>query len=132
MKKLINKIDSDWLIKKEFFKEIYKKFENNKLKIYNSDTITNDEYKINIDYSCFVEENIFESDKKYFLKFIDAFNRLSIKERIIIYLCYLEHNKEYQDLFIAHNMGYSLGHFYNLKKQAILDFTTSFGVITVE
>ena len=132
MIKKLNIIDSDWLIKKELFKEYYNKFENIKLKIYNRDTITNDEYKISIDYSSFVEENIFDNEKEYFIKYIDAFNRLSLKERIIIYLCYLEHDKEYQDLFISHNMGYSLGYFYNLKKKSILNFTTSFGVITVE
>ena len=131
MKKL-KELDSEWLIKKELFKECYKKYETIKLKIYNNETITNEEYKINIDYTSFIEENIYNDDKKYFVKFIDAFNRLILKERIIIYLCYLEHEKEYQDLFIAHNMGYSLGHFYNLKKQSVLDFMTSFGVMTVE
>lgn len=128
----IKKLDSDWLIRKELFKEYFKEFKKIKLKIYNKDIISNDEYKLNIDYSSFIEGKLYDTDKEYFVKYIDAFNRLPIKYRLIIYLCYIENEKEYQDLFISHNMGYSLGYFYNLKKQAILNFTTAFGVITIE
>ncbi len=129
MKKL-KKLDSEWLIRKELFKKYCNIFKEIKLKIYNEDSFTNDNYKMNIDYSSFIEENIYKNEKDYFIRFIDSFNRLSLKQRLIIYLCYIENENEYLDLFIAHNMGYSLGYFYNLKKKAILDFTTSFGVIT--
>lgn len=126
------KLDTDWLISKELFKEYNKKFETLKIKIYNKDITTNDKYKINIDSSSFIEENIFNDDKDYFVRYIDTSNRLPLKERKIIYLCYIEKDNEYQDLFIAHNMGYSLTYFYNIKKKAIIDFTIAFGVITIE
>ena len=126
------KLDTDWLISKELFKEYNKKFETLKIKIYNKDITTNDKYKINIDSSSFIEENIFNDDKDYFVRYIDTSNRLPLKERKIIYLCYIEKDNEYQDLFIEHNMGYSLTYFYNIKKKAIIDFTIAFGVITIE
>ena len=60
---------------------------------------------------------------------IDENYKIIINNAIIINDEIFESNK---DLYISHNMGYSLTYFYNLKKKAIIDFTSAFGVITIE
>ena len=47
-------------------------------------------------------------------------------------MCYIDDSKSNKDLYISHNIGYSLTYFYNLKKKAIIDFTIAFGVLSIE
>ena len=102
------------------------------MKIYNDDLNIDENYKIIINNTKIINDEIFESNKALFINFINAYNRIPFNSRKIIYMCYIDDNKSNKDLYISNNMGYSLTYFYNLKKKAIIDFTSAFGVITIE
>ncbi len=132
----MKKLDSDWLIKKTFVKVLCKHFENIKLKICNDNILINDNFQINLTDNVFVDKdllfyNTYYSDKKAFIRFAQAYNRLPLKERKIFYWCFIDKEKEYSDDYIANDLGFSLGYFYIIKKTTILDFATSIGVTTI-
>lgn len=60
--------------------------------------------------------------------FRTSFNRLTSDERKIIYWTYIDKENNYDDRFIANNLGFSLGYYYIKKKEAIIRFAYSLGV----
>lgn len=58
----------------------------------------------------------------------DSFNKLSTMERKIIYWTYLDKEHNYDDRFIANNLGFSLGYYYIQKKKAIIRFAYALGI----
>ena len=128
----IKELDSEWVIRKSFFNRYFKTFKNSRMKIYNDDLNIDENYKIIINNTKIINDEIFESDKALFINFINAYNRIPFNSRKIIYMCYIDDSKSNKDLYISHNIGYSLTYFYNLKKKAIIDFTIAFGVLSIE
>lgn len=57
-----------------------------------------------------------------------SFNKLTSDERKIIYWTYIDKENNYDDRFIANNLGFSLGYYYIKKKEAIIRFAYSLGV----
>lgn len=57
-----------------------------------------------------------------------AFNKLTSDERKIIYWTYLDKENNYDDRFIANNLGFSLGYYYIKKKETLIRFAYSLGV----
>lgn len=60
--------------------------------------------------------------------FINSFNKLTSLERKIIYWTYIDKENNYDDRFIANNLGFSLGYYYIKKKEAIIRFAYCLGV----
>ena len=57
-----------------------------------------------------------------------SFNKLTTEERKIIYWTYLDKENNYDDRFIANNLGFSLGYYYIKKKETLIRFAYSLGV----
>ena len=57
-----------------------------------------------------------------------SFNKLTTEERKIIYWTYLDKENNYDDRFIAINLGFSLGYYYIKKKETLIRFAYSLGV----
>ncbi len=57
-----------------------------------------------------------------------SFNRLTTEERKIIYWTYLDKEDNYDDRFIANNLGFSLGYYYIKKKETLIRFAYCLGV----
>ena len=101
--------------------------------------------KINDDYSLdeFIQEEVYNSyvmissderDRRaeFINYFRNSFNRLTSEERKLIYWNYLDKEDNYDDRFIANNLGFSLGHFYIKKKETLIRFAYALGVETIE
>lgn len=64
-----------------------------------------------------------------FINYVRAsFNKLTSDERKIIYWTYLDKENNYDDRFIANNLGFSLGYYYIKKKETLIRFAYSLGV----
>lgn len=57
-----------------------------------------------------------------------SYNKLTTEERKIIYWTYLDKENNYDDRFIANNLGFSLGYYYIKKKETLIRFAYSLGV----
>lgn len=101
--------------------------------------------KINDDYSLdeFIQEEVYNSyvmisaderDRRaeFINYFRNSFNRLTSEERKLIYWNYLDKEDNYDDRFIANNLGFSLGHFYIKKKETLIRFAYALGIETIE
>ena len=81
-------------------------------------------------------KNISESEIKNRVEFINyvrfSFNKLTTDERKIIYWTYLDKENNYDDRYIANNLGFSLGYYYIKKKEALIRFAYSLGVEKVD
>lgn len=64
--------------------------------------------------------------------FRTAFNRLTTDERKIIYWTYIDKENNYDDRYIANNLGFSLGYYYIKKKEALIRFSYCLGVEEME
>ena len=77
-------------------------------------------------------KNIDEKELKNRIDFINyvrfSFNKLTTDERKIIYWTYLDKENNYDDRYIANNLGFSLGYYYIKKKEALIRFAYSLGV----
>ncbi len=72
------------------------------------------------------------NEKKKRVDFINyfrfSFNKLTTIERKIIYWTYLDKENNYDDRFIANNLGFSLGYYYIKKKETLIRFAYCLGV----
>lgn len=64
--------------------------------------------------------------------FRTAFNRLTTDERKIIYWTYIDKENNYDDRYIANNLGFSLGYYYIKKKETLIRFSYCLGVEEIE
>ena len=75
-------------------------------------------------------------ERKTRIEFINyfrfSFNKLTTEERKIIYWTYLDKENNYDDRFIANNLGFSLGYYYIKKKETLIRFAYSLGVEETE
>ena len=75
---------------------------------------------------------ISDEEKTKRIKFINyvrfSFNKLTSEERKIIYWTYLDKENNYDDRYIANNLGFSLGYYYIKKKETLIRFAYSLGV----
>ena len=72
------------------------------------------------------EEQKSRIDFVKYLRF--SFNKLTTEERKLIYWTYLDKENNYDDRFIANNLGFSLGYYYIKKKETLIRFAYSLGV----
>lgn len=56
-----------------------------------------------------------------------SFNKLTTDEKKIIYWTYLDKENNYDDRYIANNLGFSLGYYYIKKKETIIRFAYCLG-----
>lgn len=61
-----------------------------------------------------------------------SFNRLTSDERKIIYWTYIDKENNYDDRYIANNLGFSLGYYYIKKKETLIRFSYCLGVEEIE
>ncbi len=61
-----------------------------------------------------------------------CFNRLTSEERKIIYWTYIDKENNYDDRYIANNLGFSLGYYYIKKKETLIRFSYCLGVEEAE
>ena len=101
--------------------------------------------KISDDYSLneFIQEEVYNSyvmiraeerarRAEFINYFRNSFNRLTSEERKLIYCNYLDKEDNYDDRFIANNLGFSLGYFYMKKKETLIRFAYALGIEIIE
>ena len=80
--------------------------------------------------------NINQEEQKNRVDFINhvrfSFNKLTTEERKIIYWTYFDKEDNYDDRFIANNLGFSLGYYYIKKKETLIRCAYSLGVEEIE
>lgn len=70
------------------------------------------------------------SDRIIYINYVrNAFNQLNTTERKIIYWAYFDEEHNYDDRYIADNLGWSLGYFYIKKKESLIRFSYSLRII---
>ena len=86
-----------------------------------------DERDINNEYIRLSSEEI--KDRVKYINYVRfSYNKLNCCERKIIYWTYLDKEKNYDDSYIANNLGFSLGYYYIKKKETLITFAYSLGV----
>ncbi len=133
-------INVNWPKTKKNVKELIDKY------IYYSLSVDNKAAsKINDDF-LLEQLNSYESDNIYikrdnqelknrvvFINYVrSSFNKLTTEERKIIYWTYFDKEDNYDDRFIANNLGFSLGYYYIKKKETLIRFAYSLGIEEVE
>ena len=72
------------------------------------------------------------SERKKRIEFLNyvrfSFNKLTTEERKIIYWTYFDKENNYDDRYIANNLGFSLGYYYIKKKETLIRFAYCLGV----
>lgn len=129
-------ISISWSRTKKNVEEIITKYVYYILSVDNNSThsIKNDFLLENIDFKITEKSysKVNPSELKKRIDFVNYFrmsyNRLTSDERKIIYWTYIDKENNYDDRFIANNLGFSLGYYYIKKKEAIIRFAYSLGV----
>ena len=94
--------------------------ENYNYKLLNSGDLKNNYIKIS--------DESFE-ERVEFINYVRySYNKLTSDERKIVYWTYFDKENNYDDRFIANNLGFSLGYYYMKKKEALIRFAFSLGV----
>ena len=112
---------------------------------YNLSIDSGSDFKINKDFTYNMIEERFincnyikltKEEKNLRINYINyvrfSYNKLTSDERKIIYWTYLDKENNYDDSFIANNLGFSLGYYYIKKKEALIRFAYSLGVESTE
>ena len=98
------------------------------------DDFTLDELSYNTNTNSYIKLD--PQERKTRIEFINyfrfSFNKLTTEERKIIYWTYLDKENNYDDRFIANNLGFSLGYYYIKKKETLIRFAYSLGVEETE
>lgn len=79
-----------------------------------------------------IETNELKERIEFINYFRKAFNRLTTDERKIIYWTYIDKENNYDDRYIANNLGFSLGYYYIKKKETLIRFSYCLGVEEIE
>lgn len=94
--------------------------ENYNYRLLNSSDLKNNYIKIS--------DESFE-ERVEFINYVRySYNKLTSDERKIVYWTYFDKENNYDDRFIANNLGFSLGYYYMKKKEALIRFAFSLGV----
>ncbi len=95
-----------------------------------SDSFTLDKIQYDQKFSSYIKLSNEEIEKRIdFINYVRfSFNKLTTEERKIIYWTYLDKENNYDDRFIANNLGFSLGYYYIKKKETLIRFAYSLGV----
>ncbi len=89
---------------------------------------------LNLDMSSNFLKYIFIDDEKIarrieFINYVrNSFNKLTTDERKIIYWTYIDKENNYDDRYIANNLGFSLGYYYSKKKETLIRFSYALGI----
>ena len=126
-----------WMSTKKNVEEVITKYDRYCLSICNNSNNKADEnYLFNLIEECEVEEDLYpniskeEIEKRIrYINYVrNAYNKLSVMERKIIYWAYLDKENKRDDRYISNKLNFSLGYYYTKKKEAIIRFAYSLGV----
>ena len=70
-------------------------------------------------------DNELDNKIKYINYIRESYNQMTTLERKIIYWTYLDKEHNYDDRYIADNLGWSLGYYYLKKKETLIRFAYS-------
>ncbi len=95
-----------------------------------SDSFTLERIQYDQKFSSYLKLSADEIKKRIdFINYVRiSFNKLTTEERKIIYWTYLDKENNYDDRFIANNLGFSLGYYYIKKKETLIRLAYSLGV----
>lgn len=113
---------------------ILKKYDYFILSICN-DLLIDEEYNYKILSINDIDNNLINLNEKEIVKRLEyinyvrsAYNRLSILEKKIIFWTYLDKNNNYDDCYIANELGFSLGYYYVKKKETLIRYAYALGI----
>ena len=137
---MVQPINVSWTKTKKNVEQIISKYVQYSLSVDNSSTSDISEdfllQKLDPDNQDNTYVKVDEEEKKQRIEFINyvrfSFNKLTTEERKIIYWTYLDKENNYDDRYIANNLGFSLGYYYIKKKETLIRFAYSLGVEELE
>lgn len=129
-------INVSWAKTKKNVEQIISKYVYYSLSVDNNSTsnigesFLLDELNFNTLDNTYIKLEVSERKKRIdFINYVRfSFNKLTTEERKIIYWTYLDKENNYDDRFIANNLGFSLGYYYIKKKETLIRFAYSLGV----
>lgn len=133
---MVRELNISWSKTKKNVEQLISKYMLYSLSVDNSNSYSiNDPYllkELEIDK---IDKNYIKLDLNELKKRIDfvnyvrfSFNKLTTDERKIIYWTYIDKEDNYDDRYIANNLGFSLGYYYIKKKETLIRFAYSLGV----
>ena len=132
---MIKEIDVSWNKTKKNIENITEKYNYYVLSVSTSSETIDETFKLKLLQFSDVSNKyikIEEEELKRRIDFINyvrfSYNKLTSEERKIVYWTYFDKENNYDDRFIANNLGFSLGYYYIKKKDALIRFAFSLGV----
>ena len=132
---MIKDLDVSWSYTKKNIKNILKKYNFLVLSVSPSQDRIDDNYKLQLIKKEDIDEKYIKIDDNEIVKRIEfinyvrySYNKLTKDERKIIYWTYFDKENNYDDRFIANNLGFSLGYYYIKKKETLIRFAFSLGI----
>ena len=133
---VVRELNISWSKTKKNVEQIISKYMLYSLSVDNSNSYNSDDSyllkelefeKIDKNY---IKLDLFELRKRIgFVNYVRfSFNKLTTEERKIIYWTYIDKENNYDDRYIANNLGFSLGYYYIKKKETLIRFAYSLGV----
>lgn len=122
---------------KKNIKNILDEYELNCLSIHSSNTKPeNEKFELSLENSEAIKNNNFNlltyNDLQKKIDFINyiriSYNQMTVNEKKLIYWTYLDKEHNYDDRYIANNLGWSLGYYYTKKKETLIRFAYSLGL----
>ena len=133
---MLKPVNISWTKTKKNVEQIISQYINYSLSVDNSSSSNiGDSYLLDaLDFNSIDKTyvKISQEEQKRRIDFVNyvrfSFNKLTTEERKIIYWTYLDKENNYDDRFIANNLGFSLGYYYIKKKETLIRFAYSLGV----
>lgn len=122
---------------KKNIKNILDEYELSCLSIHSSNIKPeNEKFELSLENSETIKNNNFNlltyNDLQKKIDFINyiriSYNQMTINEKKLIYWTYLDKEHNYDDRYIANNLGWSLGYYYIKKKETLIRFAYSLGL----
>ena len=132
---MMKDVNVSWTSTKKNIENILRKYNFLILSVSPSQEVIDDTFKLNListenAINKYVKISTEELNQRIeFINYVRfAYNKLTKDERKIIYWTYFDKENNYDDRFIANNLGFSLGYYYIKKKETLIRFAFSLGV----
>lgn len=132
---MVKEINVSWNKTKKNIENITEKYNYYVLSVSTSSENIDETFKLKLLQFSDVSNKYIKIEEDELKKRIDfinyvrfSYNKLTSEERKIVYWTYFDKENNYDDRFIANNLGFSLGYYYIKKKDALIRFAFSLGV----
>lgn len=132
---MVKKSTVSWSKTKNKIEELVDKYNYFTLSVSTSQEMNNESFNLELIKEEDIIEEYIKLSKEELIKRIEfinyvrfSYNKLTSSERKIIFWTYFDKENNYDDRFIANNLGFSLGYYYIKKKETLIRFAYSLGI----